>query len=65
MKRRRSRRVDWLLLATLLLIYAVMQVAGSQAHLAAGERTLSFRISGCKARARTRSNVFALQLRAA
>jgi hypothetical protein len=33
---RRSRRVDWLLLATLLPLYGVMQVAGIQAHLAAG-----------------------------
>jgi len=45
---RRSRRVDWLLLATLLPLYGVMQLAGIQAHLAAGERTLPFRISGAQ-----------------
>jgi hypothetical protein len=45
---RRSRRVDWLLLATLLPLYGVMLVGGIRAHLAAGERTLPFRLSGAQ-----------------
>jgi class 3 adenylate cyclase len=42
----RSRRVDWLLLATLLPVYLVLQLAGVHAHLASGERALPFRLSG-------------------
>jgi class 3 adenylate cyclase len=45
---RRSRRIDWLLLATLLPIYVGMQVAGLRAHLATGERALPVRLSGAQ-----------------
>jgi class 3 adenylate cyclase len=45
---RRSRRVDWLLFATLLPLYGVMQAGGIQAHLASGERGLPFRLSGAQ-----------------
>jgi len=42
---RRSRRIDWLLLATLLPVYGVMQAGAIQAQLAAGERTLPLRLT--------------------
>jgi len=42
---RSSRRIDWLLLATLLPFYGLMQVAAIHAQLAAAERTLALRLT--------------------
>jgi hypothetical protein len=39
---RRSWKLDWLLLATLLPLYLLLQTAGIQAHLASGARSLPF-----------------------
>ena len=42
---RRSRRIDWLLLATLLPLYGATQLGHLHAYRASGERVLPFRIS--------------------
>ncbi len=45
---RRSRALDWWLLATLLPVYLLLQAAGIQAHLASGGRSLPFTLTGAQ-----------------
>lgn len=45
---RRSRWIDWLLLATLLPLYGVAQLGHIQAYRASGERVAPLRISGAQ-----------------
>ncbi len=45
---RRSRKVDWLVIATLLPLFLVMLAGGIQAYLATGGRILPFRLSGAQ-----------------
>jgi hypothetical protein len=40
--------MDWLLLATLLPIYALMQAGGIEAALSAGQRTLPLRLTSAQ-----------------